>query len=265
VAEIGTGEVMRVLEPIWRSKVESASRLRGRIEMVLNYATSLGYRTGENPARWKGHLEHSLPKPSRVKAPAEDRRLAALPYSDIGEFMAKLRADTFLPARALEFAILTAARSGEVMGATWSEIDLEARTWTVPASRIKAGREHRVPLSDAAMALLQSMAEIRTGDLVFPGRRGRMYKDSFPITLQRLGYGHITAHGFRSTFRDWAAEQTAYPREIAELALAHNVGTAVERAYQRSDLFDRRRRLMDDWAKFCAQPASGDVVPLRAV
>jgi integrase len=265
VASIDTGLVMRVLEPIWKTKTESASRLRGRIEMVLNYATSLGYREGENPARWKGHLEHSLPKPSRVKAPVEDRRHAALPYAEIGAFMAKLRSDGNLGASALEFAILTAARSGEVMGATWSEIDLEHRIWIVPASRIKAGREHRVSLSDAAVTILNRMAEIRTGDFVFPGRRGRMHKDTFPTTLQRLGYNDITAHGFRSTFAQWAAERTNYPHEVREMALAHTVGTAVERAYQRSDLFDRRRRLMDDWATYCAQTATGDVVPLRAV
>jgi integrase len=200
VAAIDTGLVMRVLEPIWKTKTESASRIRGRIEMVLNYATASGYRQGENPARWKGHLEHSLPRPSRVQGPKQERHHAALDYRDIATFMVKLRQDSAISARALEFAILTAGRSGEIMGATWQEIDLAQRLWIVPASRIKAGREHRVPLSDTALAIIESMAEIRHSDFVFPGRRGRMHKDTFPTLLQRLGY-KVTAHDVRAMGR----------------------------------------------------------------
>ena len=262
VADIDTGLILRVLEPIWNTKVETASRVRGRIEAVLDWAGSRGYRSGDNPARWKGHLEHSLPKPGRVKGPQEARYHAALPYAEMPPFMAQLRQANSIAAAPLEFAILTAARAGEVMGATWSEIDLQNKVWTIPASRMKASREHRVPLSDAAMAVLERMK--RRGNYVFPaGHGGRMEKWTAWRLLRRMGRD-VTAHGFRSTFSQWAAEKTEYQFEVREMALAHSVGSNVERAYQRSDLFERRRALMDDWGKFCAQPTTGDVVPLRS-
>lgn len=254
VAAIDTGLVLKVLEPIWTEKSETASRVRGRIESVLDWATAREYRQGENPARWRGHMENLLPKAAKVKRVEHH---AALPYSEIGEFMVELRQHGGSTALALEFAILTAARTGEVVGARWEEIDFAERLWTIPASRIKASREHRVPLSDAALAVLDRMQQVRKGDFVFPGRDSGSSVNSAGLfhTLRRL-WPDITVHGFRSTFRDWAAERTAYPAEVAEMALAHSVGSAVEQAYRRSDLFDRRRRLMDDWARYCAAPAT---------
>jgi integrase len=259
VQAVDTGLILRALRPVWSERTETAKRVRGRIEAVLDYAASLGYRQGDNPARWKGHLEHSLAKPSRV-APVE--HFAALPYAELPAFMPTIQ--NSIPGYALRFLILTAARAGEVIGATWDEIDLAERTWTIPAARMKASRDHRVPLSDAAMAIVQEMAGIRCNEYVFPGQRGHLSRSTFGDMLRRMHRRDITVHGFRSTFSQWAAERTNYQFEVRELALAHNVGSAVERAYQRSDLFDRRRKLMDDWAKFCAQPATGDVVPLRA-
>jgi integrase len=249
VQAVDTGLVVRALRPIWSERTETAKRVRGRIESVLDYAASLGYRQGENPARWKGHLEYQFAKPSRVR---QVEHFAALPYAELPAFMAKLRQENSIAAPALEFAILTAARAGEVLGATWGEIDLAERTWTIPAARMKARRDHRVPLSDAALAILEQMAEMRHSDFLFPGQRGQMGPTAMHDTLRRRMKFRLTVHGFRSTFASWAAEQTAYPYEVREMALAHNVGSAVERAYQRSDLFDRRRGLMEDWATFCA-------------
>lgn len=261
VVDVDTGLVLKVLEPIWKTKTETASRLRGRIENVLSWATVRGYRQGENPARWKGHLDTLLAARSKIQ---KVEHHAALPFREMGAFMADLVKMEGIGARALEFAILTAARSGEVRGATWEEIDLDARAWIIPAGRMKAKKEHRVPLSDAALALLRAMP--RLDDLVFPGTRsGRPLSDmSLTAVLRRMGRGDLTAHGFRSTFRDWASELTAYPADVAEMALAHTIKNPVEAAYRRGDLFEKRARLMADWARYCnTLDMAGEVVPMR--
>ncbi|KRA76339.1 integrase [Caulobacter sp. Root656] len=249
VAAVDTGLVMKALEAIWTEKPETASRLRGRVESVLDWATARGYRKGENPARWRGHLEKLLPARSKVKAVEHH---TALPYRELPKFMAALRDQAGNGARALEFAILTAARTGEVIGATWDEIDLDAETWTVPKKRMKAKREHRIFLSDSALAVLKPLKEAARSNYVFPGG-----KDGKPLsnmamltTLKRMKRDDLTAHGFRSTFRDWAAEMTDYPSEVVEMALAHVVGNKVEAAYRRGDLFEKRKGLMGDWEKF---------------
>jgi integrase len=252
-----------VLEPIWRTKTETATRVRLRIEAVLSWATARGYRAaGDNPARWRGHLDNLLPARAKVQRVEHH---PALPYGEVAAFMAELRLDTNIAARALELLILTATRSGEVLQAKWDEIDLPSRLWTVPAERTKSGRVHRVPLSDMAMAVLERMAAIRLNDYVLPGRRGPLARTAMFDQLRKMGRADLTTHGFRSTFRDWCAERTNFPREVAEMALAHTVGDAVERAYQRSDLFAKRRQLADAWARFCAGPAvtGGEVVVLR--
>lgn len=261
--------VMKVLEPIWRAKPETASRLRGRIESILDWATVREYRQGENPARWKGHLDKLLPARAKVQ---KVEHHPALPYGEIGDFMAALRGQEGTAARALEFAILTAARTGEAIGARWSEIDLAAKLWIVPAERMKAGREHRVPLSGRTVGILQAMAELRPSDddgsaHVFPGAKPKrpLSNMAFLMLLRRMKRPDLTAHGFRSTFRDWAAERTAFAREVAEAALAHVVGDKVEAAYRRGDLFEKRRRLMEAWAGYCAtKSATGVVVALKA-
>jgi integrase len=263
VAAIDETLVLRALKPIWQVKPETASRVRGRIESILDWARVNGYRSGENPARWKGHLAHSLPAVSKVR---RVKHHAALPYPVIGEFMAALHERPDGAARALEFVILTAARSGEALSATWDEIDLASKMWTVPGERMKAGREHRVPLTAAALAVLKALHETRTGKFVFAGARAdRPLSDMVLLMLlRRIGHDHITVHGFRSTFRDWAAERTNFPREVAELALAHTISDAVEAAYRRGDLFDKRRKLMEAWADFCAiATPAGTVTPLR--
>jgi integrase len=260
---VDVGLVMKALEPIWTEKPETASRVRGRIESILDWATARGYRQGDNPARWRGHLDNLLPKKSRVRRVEHH---AALPYPEIGGFMAELHAKTGVPARALEFAILTAARTGEVIGARWDEFDLAERLWTVPAERMKAGREHRVPLTDAALAIVEKMAEIRSGEFLFPGAKANrpISGIGFSSVLRRMGRNDLTVHGFRSTFRDWAAERTGFSAEVAEMALAHAVADKVEAAYRRGDLFQKRRQIMDAWAKFCAAPPpAGHVVPIR--
>jgi len=260
VQAVDVGLVMKVIEPIWAIKPETASRVRGRIESVLDWATARGYRQGENPARWRGHLENLLPKKTKVRRVEHH---AALPYVEIGVFMIELRQQEGVAARALEFAILTAARTGEVIGAKWDEIDLDERLWAVPAERMKAGKEHRVPLSDAALTILEDLGKIRHGGFVFPGgRAGRPISNmAMMMTLRRMGRGELTVHGFRSSFRDWAAERTGFPAEVAEMALAHTVSDKVEAAYRRGDLFQKRRELAEAWAKFCA--AAGKVVPIR--
>jgi integrase len=224
-----------------------------------------GDRTGENPARWQGHLANLLPEKSKVR-PVQHH--AALPYNQVAAFLVTLRQQAGAPARALEFAILTAARASEAAGARWSEIDLGQRLWIVPASRMKSAKEHRVPLSDAAMAIMEAMAEGRQGgEFVFRGRkRGTSITiDAFWQLLRRMKRDDLTVHGFRSTFRDWCAERTNFPREVAEMALAHAVGDATERAYARGDLFQKRQQLAEAWARFCAAPeSSGEVVPLHA-
>lgn len=262
VSRIDTPLIVQALGEIWKTKTETASRVRGRIEAVLDWAKVAGYRTGENPARWKGHLDNLLAAPRRV---AKVEHFPALPYRDIGAFMEDLRKQQGIGARALEFAILTAARSGEVRGAVWSEFDLEAGIWTIPGERMKAGREHRVPLCARAIEIVKSMQGLSIH--VFPGAKDRRPLSDMTLTavLRRMGRGDLTAHGFRSSFRDWVSEQTAYPREVAEMALAHTVGDKVEAAYRRGDLYEKRVRLMDEWAAYCAQPApTGEVVPLRS-
>jgi integrase len=267
VADVDTGAVMRVLEPIWREKAETASRLRGRIESVLDYAKARGWRDGENPARWRGHVANMLPNRSKVQ-PVEHH--AALPWREIGAFMADLVDQKGLGALALRFAILTAARTSEAIEARWAEIDMTAALWTVPPTRMKAAKEHRVPLSDAALAVLRAVAPLRDdtrGGWVFPGARaGRPLSNmAFLMLLRRMARGDLTAHGFRSTFRDWAAE-TGQPADVAEAALAHTLGSKVQAAYQRGDLLERRRKLMGSWAAFCARPEMvAKVIPLRGI
>jgi integrase len=264
VQGIDTGLVMRVLEPIWAEKPETASRVRGRVENILDWATVCGYRKGENPARWRGHLDKLLPKQSKV---ARVEHHAALLFAEIGAFMADLRAQEGVAARALEFTILTAARTGEVIGATWAEFDLDGKTWTVPPKRMKGEREHRVPLSVPAIAVLEAMKKLRTCDYLFPSvRRGKPLSDmAMLLILRRMKRKGLTVHGFRSSFRDWAAERTSFPSEVVEMALAHAVGDKVEAAYRRGDLFEKRRRLMEAWAGYCArvQPV-GNVVEISA-
>ena len=271
VSAIDTGLVVQVLDPIWTDKPETASRVRGRIEAVLDAATVRGFRQGPNPAQWKGNLAHVLPARARVRKVAHH---AALPFSDMPAFLHALRSQKGMAARALEFAALTAARTGEVLGACWREIDLTARVWNIPADRMKAGREHRVPLSDAALAVLEEvrllalMAEGKPEPAapVFPGPRRALPMSNMTMLmlLRRMKRDDLTAHGLRSTFADWAAERTAYPREVVEMALAHTIGNKVEAAYRRGDLFEKRRNLMDAWASFCEALSTGEVVSLRA-
>jgi integrase len=250
VGSVDVGLVMKVLEPIWATKPETASRLRGRIEAVLDWAGARGFREGENPARWKGRLENLLPRKSKVRAVEHH---AALSFNKIADFMHALRERGGTAARALEFAVLTAGRTGEVLGAKWAEIDLEAKTWIVPAGRMKGGREHRVPLSEPACAVLQRMTKVRENEYVFPGdRRATLSNMALLMLLRRMGHDDLTAHGFRSTFRDWAAECTDFPREVVEMALAHSIESKVEAAYRRGDLFEKRRKLIDAWAAYCA-------------
>jgi integrase len=262
VQAIDTALVMKAIEPIWNEKPETASRVRGRIESILDWARARGFREGENPARWRGHLENLLPKRSKVRRVEHH---AALPYPEIAAFLAVLREQEGVGACALQFAILTAARTSEVIGARWDEFNLAERLWTVPAQRMKAGKEHRVPLSDAAIAILEELAKIRPGEFVFPGGRARrpISNMAMTMTLRRMSRGELTVHGFRSSFRDWAAERTGFPAEVAEMALAHTISDKVEAAYRRGDLFQKRRQLMEAWAKFCAAPALGRVVPIR--
>lgn len=255
VGDVATAHVMAALEPIWRVTPETATRVRGRIETILDYAKARGWRNGENPALWRGHLANLLPARSKV---ARVKHHAALPWPEIGMFMASLRAQGSLAARALEFAILTAARSGEVLGARWAEINLDEAIWVIPASRMKAGREHKVPLSDAALALLKGLIPLRNqanGDWVFPGnRKGRPLSNmAMEMLLRRVKRDDVTVHGMRSTFRDWVSEKTSYSGEVAEMALAHTLSDKVEAAYRRGDLMEKRRNLMADWATFCGQ------------
>lgn len=263
VLEIDTALVMRVLDPLWRQKTETANRLRGRIEAVLDWAKTRGLRDGENPARWRGHLENLLPRKSKI-APIVHH--AAMAYAEVPTFVAKLREVEGNAARALEFTILTGVRTSEALNAVWAEFDQTAGVWTIPAARMKAAREHRVPLSDRALEVLTAMAAQRSGDFVFPGRRGGrpLSNMTFLMLLRRMKLG-VTAHGFRSSFRDWAGERTNFPREIAEAALAHSIGDDVEAAYRRGDALEKRRRLMGAWTAFCGTPPAerGVVTPLR--
>jgi integrase len=238
---------------------ETASRLRGRIEKVLDAARAKGFRNGENPARWRGHLDHLLPKQSKLIRGHH----AAMPYNDIAAFVGRLRQSDSLAARALELTILTAARSGEILGMRWSEIDLDKRVWTLPPDRMKAGREHRVPLPECAVAILRQLAEIRTGDFVFPGQRKNrpLSNMAMEMMLRRMN-ADFTVHGFRSSFRDWAGNETHYPRDLIETALAHVIGDKAEQAYRRSDALEKRRQLMEAWAAYCEPASRGNIVRL---
>lgn len=256
VQDVQQEQVLQVLEPIWKTKNETAVRLRGRIENVLDWATVRKYRTGENPARWKGHLDHLLAMPSKVKKVTHHR---ALPLDVMSDFMPKLRGAEGTAARALEFVILTAARSGEVRGATWSEIDFNDRVWTIPAERMKAGREHRVPLSDRAIALVRSLPKVDKVEYLFPGTKGGPLSDmSLTAVLRRMQVDAVP-HGFRSTFRDWVGEHTDFPREVAEQALAHVLHNKTEAAYRRGDGLEKRRAMMQAWAKVCDGVKGGSV------
>ncbi len=250
VSSVDRALVLQVLSPIWATKTETAKRLRGRIEGVLDWAKVSGYRDGENPARWRGHLDKLLAPPSKVR---KVEHHAALPYAEIGTFMSALRKRDGTSARALEFAILTAARSGEVRGMTWTEVDLPGKVWTIPVERMKAGKEHRVPLSDAAIAIIEAMPRISDVPYVFPAPGGGALSDmALTAVLKRMGRAGLTQHGFRSSFRDWAGETTPFPREVIEHALAHQLADKAEAAYQRGDLLAKRARLMDAWADYCA-------------
>jgi integrase len=263
VDQINTETILSVLRPHWTRAPETASRLRGRIEKVLNAAKAKGYRSGENPAAWRGHLDHLLPSPKKI---GDHGHYSAMAYADVPGFLVNLRERHGVAALALEFAILTAGRSGEVRGARWSEIDLDARVWTIPAARMKAGREHRVPLSAPAMAILTKLNDIRVSDPVFPGMRPNqpLSPSAMELTMRRMKIKGATVHGFRSSFRDWAGNETHFQREVAEAALAHVIGNAVEQAYRRSDALEKRRQLMSAWAAYC-EPSSADekVTPLR--
>jgi integrase len=252
VQAIDIALVLKVLEPIWTAKPETAGRVRGRIETILDWARVRGYRAGENPARWRGHLDKLLPARGKVH---KVEHHAALPYAELAGFLAALREQEGIAARALEFTILTAARTGETIFARWNEIDLLDKVWTVRAERMKAGREHRVPLSARALAILNEMQAHRQGDdgFVFPGGKSRKPLSNMALLmlLRRMGRDDLTAHGFRATFKTWASESTSYQTEIVEASLAHAIGSKVEQAYRRGDLFEKRRRLMSAWATFC--------------
>jgi integrase len=267
VAGIETADILRAVEPIWQTRTATAKRTLNRIEMILNWATARGHRpAGHNPARWREHLDQVLAAPRKIAKP---QRFAALSYVHLPAFMAQLRACEGIAARALEFTILTAARSGEVLGATWPEFDLDNSVWTISAGRMKGDREHRVPLAPATLAVLRALPHERGNPFVFIGAQvGRgLDKNSMTRVLAHLGHGDVTVHGFRSSFSDWAHERTAHSNHVIELSLAHSIGTAVEQAYRRSDLFAKRRQLIEAWAKFCSTPLleTAAVTPLRAV
>ena len=260
VDEIDTQLVLKVLEPIWQSKHETAQRLRGRIERILDHARAKGLRSGENPARWRGHLDQLLPKRQR----GTRGHMAALPYDQMADFITELRGREATAARMLEFVILTAARTGEALGASWDEIDTKRAIWTIPAIRMKAGVEHRVPLSDHAMQILDEMALAGRRGFVFTNAAERPLSNMAMLTLlKRMGRTGITVHGFRSAFRDWAAETTGFPHEVCEMALAHVISNKAEAAYRRGDLFEKRRELMDAWASYCEPSDASNVIRLR--
>jgi integrase len=261
VDKITTGDVLSVLKPLWNEKPETASRLRGRVERVLDAAKAQGLRSGDNPARWRGHLDQLLPKRQRLTRGHH----AAMSYVDLPAFLLNLQSRQATAALALEFAILTAARSGEVLGARWDEFDLEHAVWTVPAERMKSGREHRVPLSRRALKILKTLRDAREGDFVFPGQKpGKSLSVmALEMVLRRMKIDGVTVHGFRSAFRDWAAECTHFTNEVCEAALAHVIENKAEAAYRRGDLFDKRRKLMEAWAVYCAAPKAGKVVAFR--
>jgi integrase len=265
VQAIGRDQVLKVLQPVWSTAPETARRIRGRLEAILDAAQAMGHIAEgvANPARWKGHLDHLLARQSKARIV---KHHAALPYAELPAFMAELREQQFVGARALEFTILTAARTGEALGARWSEIDVGGKVWVIPAERMKGAREHRVPLSRRALQLLAGIE--RSGDFVFEGRRAGRPPSRMAMLqlLERMGRAGLTAQGFRSTFRDWAAEQSHFANHVVEMALAHSIGSAVEAAYRRGDLIEQRRQLMEAWDRFCSSPpmTTGDVIPLRS-
>ncbi len=258
VDQIDTARVLAVLKPIWLSKPETASRLRGRIERVLDAEKAKGHRSSENPARWRGHLDSLLPKRQKLTRGHH----AAMSYDAVPEFVAALRDSDAMAARALEFLILTASRSGEALGAKWSEFDMAAKIWTIPKERMKAGREHRVPLSEAAFNIIQRLHNYRISDFVFAGQKKDRPLSGMSMTMlmRRMKFTAFTVHGFRSAFRDWAGDKTTFAREIAEAALAHAVGDATEQAYRRSDALARRRKLMDAWDRYIATKPANNVL-----
>jgi integrase len=260
VDTITTDDVLIVLTPVWTTKAETASRVRGRIEKVLDAAKAKGFREGENPARWRGHLDHLLPKPSKL---ARGHR-PAMPYEGVATFIAKLRQREATAALALEVCILTAARSGEILGMRWPEIDFDKKIWTVPAGRMKAGREHRVPLSPQAVAILRQLEKLKTGEFVFTGkaRNKSLSNMAMEMVLRRMKIEGATVHGFRSSFRDWAGNVSNFPREVTETALAHVIGDKAEQAYRRSDALEKRRKLMEAWASYCEAKKVGNVVQI---
>jgi integrase len=267
VRDVEQAHILRVLEPIWLTKNETASRLRGRIESILDWSRVQGYRTGENPARWRGHLEMVMPKPSKVQIVEHH---PALPFDELAAFMELLQKQEGMGARALEFAILTAARSGTVRSAKWDEVDFDESVWTAPAEHMKGvkgkKREHRVPLCDQAIAILKSIPESERTGLIFSNTKGAKLSDmTLTAVLKRMGRSDITAHGFRSTFRDWCSEKTSYPRDVAEMALAHTIGDKVEAAYRRGDLFEKRRRMMKEWGRFATTiQTTAKVTPIKS-
>jgi integrase len=265
IQAVDTALVMKAIEPLWLTKLETARRIRGRIESILDWAAARGYRVGENPARWRGHLENLLAKRSKVH---RVKHHAALPFVEIAAFITELRHQQGAAARALEFAVLTGARSDEALGATWDEVDFAEKHWTIPGERMKGEVTHRVPLSDRAIEILGEMHVLRQSDLVFPGRGGgNLSHFAMRRVLAAMDRDDLTVHGFRSTFRDWASECTNFPREVCEAALAHAIESKVEAAYRRGDLFQKRRQLMAAWARYCAAPAitsTGKVVGLAA-
>lgn len=260
VRDIDTHLIKQVLDPIWQTKTETATRVRNRIERVLDWATVQQLRQGENPARWKGHLENLLPAPTKLKNVQHHK---ALPYAEMATFLKELDAVDGVSAKGLRFLILTAARSGEVRNAVWDEIDMEKKIWTIPAEKMKAGKEHTVPLSEATLDILKQMQASREGDLVFPGSRERRPLSDMAFTqlLRRMKKDGVTAHGFRSSFRDWAGETTAFAREVIEAALAHQLKDKTEAAYFRSNLLDKRRTLMDTWAEYCFREPNVETAP----
>jgi integrase len=264
VKHVDTTHILQILEPIWTIKTETASRLRSRLENVLDWATTHGYRVGDNPARWKGHLENLLPKPSKVR---KVEHHAALPYPQMYSFIQALRQHDHVSALALEFLILTVARTSEVVAATWDEINLHEMIWTIPANRMKAQREHRVPLSSRCIEILHKASNLRQSDFIFSGGRANkgLSNAAMDKLLQVTMNYDCTVHGFRSSFRDWAGERTHYPSDLCEMALAHTIRNKTEAAYRRGDMLEKRRQMMNDWQKFCetAITTGSDIVPIR--
>lgn len=260
IDKLSTDDVVRVLRPLWHDKTETATKVRERIKLVLDHAKARGLRSGDNPAQWKGHLDQILPAHSKLARSHH----AAVPFAEVPALLRRLREGGGVGARALEFVVLTAVRSGEARGARWSEIDFDAKVWTIAAERMKSEKPHRVPLSDRALEIVHEMKATAFNDLIFPGQRDNRPLSDMTLlkALKLAGAGEFTVHGFRSSFRDWSAEETNFPREIAEAALAHAVGDAVERAYRRGDALQKRRELMSAWARYCAGDKAG-VVPMK--